>query len=226
MRRRIETLQNQRSFVRPICRGLQEPITSARTLAILVFVGQLVLSIGLAAVAQSSAARANSDPTYLALRNSNLGGEAVNVTNFDLKRDAGTFHLHTGTVCFVAAVNDKVTSAIFRGDGNFVLDPPSANEKNALKQLTRESEFSETFNQLVLRFTDSTYDEIKKAGSAASGGCDAGPLRDSQNAMRHQRTLRHNLESRILEDVESGTWRLVRRFHSRQTLQRRRVVHH
>jgi len=40
---------------------------------------------------------ANSDPTYVALRNIGLGSEVVQVTNFDLKRDAGTFRLNSGT---------------------------------------------------------------------------------------------------------------------------------
>jgi len=145
----------------------------------------------------------NSDPTYQQLRNLALGGEAVSVSNFDLKRDAATFHLRSGTVCFVAAVNGKVTGAVFVGDGNFVLDPPSAQERSMLKLLTKEDEFSEKFNQMVLRFTDSTYDELKKAGGPAAGGCDAGPLRDSQNTTRHNRELKFNLEARILQDVLS-----------------------
>ena len=57
------------------------------------------------------------------------------------------------------------------------------------------------FSQAVLRFTDSTYDDIKKGGSAASGGCDAGLLKDSQNTTRHK--LKDNLEARILQDVLS-----------------------
>ena len=55
----------------------------------------------------------------------------------------------------------------------------------------------------MLRFTDASYDEIKKAGTAASGGCDAGLLRDTQNAMRHDRMLNYNLDARILQDVLS-----------------------
>lgn len=142
----------------------------------------------------------NSDPTYQALRNIALSGEAVSVSNFELKRDAGTFHLRSGTVCFVTPVNGKVTGAVFMGDGNFILDPPPS-EIKMLKLLTKESEFSENFNRMALRFTDSTYDEIKKGGSAASGGCDAGPLKDSQHATRH--ILKENLEARILEDILS-----------------------
>ncbi|MGB6386924.1 MAG: M1 family aminopeptidase [Terriglobales bacterium] len=140
----------------------------------------------------------NSDPTYQQLRNLTLGGGAVTVTDFTLKRDAGTFHLHSGTVCFVTPVNGKVTGAVFTGEGHFVLDPPQESERNSLKLLTKENEFSESFTQAVFRFTDSTYDDIKKASSPASGGCDANPLKDSQNTTRHK--FKNNLEARILED--------------------------
>jgi hypothetical protein len=157
----------------------------------------------LPAAAQTAAPTSpNSDPTYQALRNLTLGGEAVSVSNFDLKREAGTFHLRSGTVCFTAPVQGKVTGAVFEGDGNLVIAPPPA-EMGMLKLLTKENEFSENFSHLVLRFTDSTYDEIKKAGVAASGGCDNGTLKESQNAMRHELTLKHNLEVRILQDVLS-----------------------
>ena len=78
----------------------------------------------------------NSDPTYQALRNISLGGEAISLSNFDLKRDAATFHLRSGTVCFVTAVNGKVTGAVFVGDGNFVLSPPTS-ELGMLKLLTK-----------------------------------------------------------------------------------------
>jgi hypothetical protein len=106
----------------------------------------------------------NADPTYQQLRSLGLGSDAVGVSNFDLKRDAATFHLRSGTVCFVPPVNGKVTGAVFVGDGNFILDPVLESERNSLKLLTKESEFSESFSQAVFRFTDATYDDIKKAG--------------------------------------------------------------
>jgi len=151
--------------------------------------------------ADTASPAANSDPTYQQLRNLTLGGEAVRVTNFVLKRDAGRFNLRSGTVCFVAPVQGKVTGAIFTGDGNFVLEPAQESERKSLKLLTKEDEFSENFSQAVLRFTDSTYDDIKKGGSPASGGCDANLLKDSQNTTRHK--LKNNLEARILQDALS-----------------------
>jgi peptidase M1-like protein len=143
----------------------------------------------------------NSDPNYVALRNITLGSEAVSVTNFDLKRDAGVFRLHSGTVCFVPPVNGKVTGAVFVGDGSFLLNPPTETERKSLRLLTKEDQFNEKFERLVLRFTDGTYDEIKKAGTPASGGCDAGLLKDSQNTTRHK--MKHNLEAELLGEVLS-----------------------
>ncbi len=145
----------------------------------------------------------NSDGNYQALRNLTLSGEGVSVNNVELKREAGTFHLRSGTVCFTSPVLGKVTGAVFVGDGNFVIAPP-ASELSMLKLLTRENEFSENFTHMVLRFTDSTYDELKKGSTPSIGGCDAGLLKDSQNAMRHNRTLKYNLEARILQDVLSA----------------------
>src|SRR5882672_2323945 len=167
----------------------------------------LVQVLGISCYAQTSAPKegaqsvANSDPTYAALRNLSLGGEAFSVANFDLKRDAGTFHLNSGTVCFVPPVNGKVTGAVFAGDGAFLLVPPTETERKSLKFLTKGEEFSEKFERLVLRFTDSTYEEIKKAGTAASGGCDAGPLKDSQSVTRHK--IKHNMEIELLAEVLS-----------------------
>ena len=155
--------------------------------------------------AQGPAPGPNSDPTYQALRNIAPTGDSISVNNLDLKRDAGTFHLHSGTICFVPPVNGKVTGAVFSGDGNFVLEPPMASERNSLKLLTKEDQFSEKFSQMVLRFTDSTYDEIKKAGSGPGANCDSGAFKDSQHATRHK--LKDNLEIRLLQDVlspESG----------------------
>jgi hypothetical protein len=143
----------------------------------------------------------NSDPTYQQLRNITLGREAMTVSNLTLRRDAATFHLRSGIVCFLAPVQGKITGAVFSGDGNLILDPPIRVENGMLKLLTKEDEFVENFSQLVLRFTDSTYDEIKHSGGPASSSCDAASLQESQKATRKK--LFYNLDARILQDVLS-----------------------
>src|SRR5438445_7717029 len=107
----------------------------------LVIVGAGVTYVLAADNPQSSAP--NSDPTYQQLRSLSLSGDAVSVNGLTLKRDAATFHLRSGTVCFVASVQNRVTGAVFVGDGNMVLEPPIPIERGSLHLLTKEQEFSE-----------------------------------------------------------------------------------
>lgn len=140
----------------------------------------------------------NSDATYQQLRNI-TASEAVEVKDLTLKRDAATFHLRSGTLCFLAPVQGKVTGAVFTGDGTLNLDPPTATERASLKLLTKESEFNEAYAQMVLRFTDSTYDEIKKSSSATTQACEGGFLQEVLQSTRKR--VRYNLSARILQDV-------------------------
>ena len=143
----------------------------------------------------------NSDPVYQQLRNLTLSGESIAVNNLTLKRDAATFHLRSGTMCFVPPVEGKVTGAVFVGEGNMILNPPLESETRNLSRLTKEDEFSEKFSQAVFRFTDSTFETVKRAGTPAGSGCDPGILQQSQNVLRKR--LRYNLTARILQDVLS-----------------------
>jgi len=186
-------------LIRNLRSAVRVSLTALLTIFVTLLTGTLFLAASVAD-AQNAAPRPNSDPTYQALRNLTLSSEAVSVNNLELKRDAGTFHLHSGTICFVSPVAGRVTGAVFVGDGIFILEPPRS-ERAMLKLLTKEDEFSENFSQMALRFTDSTYDELKKAGTAGASGCDAGPLKDSQHTTRHK--MKTNLESRILEDLLS-----------------------
>ena len=161
-------------------------------------------TLGIALVLLSCAAMAKgqgSDGAYAALRNLSLGNEAVSVSNLELNRDAGTFQIKTGTVCFAAPVSGKVTGAVVIGDGSFLLAPPTEQERRSLKYLTKEDDFNERFDRLVLRFTDATYEELKKAGTPATGGCDAGLWKDIQNTTRHK--IHYNLEADLLGEILS-----------------------
>ena len=145
----------------------------------------------------------NSDPVYRQLRQISIGSESSAVNNLILKRDAGTFTFRTGTFYFLAPVEGKVTGAVFMGDGLFSLEPPTNAERRSLRLLTKDSEMVEQFNEAVFRFTDSSYEEIKKAGGVSTTGVrnGTGLLQDSQNALRNK--LHYNLSARILQDVLS-----------------------
>ena len=147
----------------------------------------------------------NSDPAYRQLRDIGFGGGAVSVTNLVLKRDAGTFTFKQGAFGFLAPVNGKITGAVFSGEGEFTLNPPIASERRSLSILTRSAEpgITETFNTVVLRFTDNTYDEIMKSGVAAnSAGYSADALHQAQENSRKK--IKTNFDARILQDVLSS----------------------
>ena len=147
-------------------------------------------------------ALANNEPTYLKLRNIKLGTETVHVSDFTMKREAGVFTFRSGAFQFVEPVNGKITGAVFIGDGSFALTPPIELERRNLAILTKGQPFEEQFAGAVLRFTDGSEEEIRKAGTADSspaGGDAGGLLGDVQNQLKKK--LRDNLAARLLEDV-------------------------
>ncbi|MDD5541650.1 MAG: M1 family aminopeptidase [Acidobacteriia bacterium] len=148
----------------------------------------------------------NSDPIYQQLRQAGLSGETFAVTNVTLKRDVGNFILKTGTLYFLTPVAGKVTGAVFIGEGVFQMSPFFPWERKSLSLLTKDPEgvINEEFNQLVLRFTDDTFAELKRHGSVNTGTADAHAsdvLNDIRATLRHK--INYNLDGRILEDVLS-----------------------
>ena len=148
-------------------------------------------------------ALANNEPTYLKLRNIKLGTETVRVNNFTMKREAGVFTFKSGAFQFVEPVNGKVTGAVFVGDGSFALTPPIELEQRNLAILTKGQPFEEQFSGAVLRFTDGSEEEIRKAGTSDNSpvGDAGGLLGDVQNQLKKK--LKDNLAARLLEDVMS-----------------------
>lgn len=178
-----------------------------RTLKGLAILVVLSFSSGIAfsQTASVNSAAPNSDPVYLQLRKVALGAEAITVRNTVLKRDAGMFTFSSGTICFLAPVQGKVTGAVFMGNGSFKLEPPLSIEKRQLSLLTVGPSMNEEFNDLVMRFTDDTYDLLKKANGVTSGGgtCSAGTVSENQDILQHN--LHYNLSARVLQDVLSDT---------------------
>jgi hypothetical protein len=143
----------------------------------------------------------NSDSNYQQLRTISPSGESIAADGLTLKRDVATFQFNSGNLCFLKAVNGKTTGAVFIGEGRLLLDPPLPLEQASLSVLTKEKEYSESFDRAVLRFTDSTYEELKRNSKPGSGGCDLDALQASQKATR--KDMHYNLDARILQDVLS-----------------------
>ena len=158
----------------------------------------------------TGAQKGNLDPIYQSLRQLGKGdqdfsGDYAVVNNFQLKRDAASFTLKSGELYFITPVENLVTAAVFIGDGELSLTPPTDVEKNSIKIFTGESSITEAFGHLVLRFTDKTFEEIKKSPNVMmkTGGPNAaqarGYYRDNQDLLRKR--LRDNRELRTLQDL-------------------------
>jgi hypothetical protein len=158
----------------------------------------------------TGAQKGNLDPIYQALRQLGRGdqdfaGEYAVVSNLQLRRDAANFTLKSGELYFITPVESKVTAAVFIGDGELSLTPPTEVERNSLKIFTGEGSITEPFTRLVLRFSDKTFDEIKKSPNATmkTGGPAAsqarGLYRDNQELLRKR--FRDNRELRTLIDL-------------------------
>src|SRR6185503_13599676 len=153
--------------------------------------------------------KGNLDPVYQSLRQLGKGedftGNYAVVNNLKLKRDAANFTLKSGELYFITPIEDRVTAAVFIGDGELSLTPPTDIEKHSIGIFTGEGAITEQFTKLVLRFSDKTFDEIKSSPNATmkTGGPGAssarGAYRDNQELLRKR--LRDNRELRTLYDI-------------------------
>jgi len=154
--------------------------------------------------------KGNQDPVYQTLRqlgrnDQDFAGSYAVVNNLTLKRDAASFTLKSGELYFITPVENRVTAAVFIGEGELSLTPPTEVEKNSLKIFTGDGSISESFSHLVLRFTDKTFDEIKASAHVTmkTGGPSAsqarGLYRDNQDLLRKR--LRDNRDLRTLLDL-------------------------
>ncbi|HEX8650397.1 MAG TPA: carboxypeptidase regulatory-like domain-containing protein [Pyrinomonadaceae bacterium] len=158
----------------------------------------------------SSAGNPNADPVYRQLRQKSndpdaFNGQVASVNNLVLKRDAAIFTLRSGELYFIAPTEERTTGAVFIGEGELSLTPPTEIEKRSLAIFLDKPTLNEQFTQLVLRFTDKTFEEVKQSQNASmrTGGAQSARARsiyrDHQSTLRKQ--LRTNLEARTLWDI-------------------------
>ena len=161
----------------------------------------------------------NSNAIYQQLRGLLPGSEVIAVNNLELRRDAATFTFRSGSFAFYGEVNGKVTGAVFKGEGHLHITPPTAQERHNLSIVRHSEEFDEDFDQVVLRFTDGTAAELRKA-SVGPGQADGSYVKAAQDlhgfllhnsassylSERRQiyyRKIEGNLDLRLLADVLS-----------------------
>ena len=151
---------------------------------------------------------ANADTTYSALRTDLPAGDGIAVKDLTLKREGAIFHFDSGSFYFYTPVQGRVTGAVFEGKGSFELAPESKSEPKSLELLVKAPQMTQDFSTMVLRFTDDTVDQIRKASTGAessASGHAKGAAEYLQKAFR--KTLHQNLDLRILSDVLGGDHR-------------------
>src|SRR5262245_3313953 len=84
------------------------------------------------------------------------------IRDVTLRRDVLTIALNRGVIAFLEPINGKVTGAVFIGSGEIVAIPPDPIEKQQVYRFTGTPVLNETFQTAILRFTDDTYEEIRK----------------------------------------------------------------
>jgi hypothetical protein len=136
----------------------------------------------------------NANAYYQQLRSLLPAGEVITIKDFVLHRDAATFTFRSGSVAFYGQVNGKVTGAVFRGEGHLHIAPPTPEERHNLSIQAHVEQLDEDFDEVVLRFTDATAGELRKASTGA-GQPDSAYTKAAQEL---QLFLRHHAEGSIM----------------------------
>jgi Peptidase family M1 domain len=149
-----------------------------------------------------AAKQPNSEGTYQALRGSLPSGDGVSVKDFTLEREGGVFHFDQGDFYFYGPINGLVTGAVFTGKGHFSLTVKDASEQRSLALLTKSGVMQQDFTSLVLRFTDATADEIRKASTGSPGKAPTHEVQVAADlAKSFRKRLNENLELHLLPGV-------------------------
>jgi hypothetical protein len=147
----------------------------------------------------------NAQATYAALRADLPGAESATVKDFTLAREGGVFHFDLGDFYFYSPVEGRVTGAVFVGKGRFEISPKDASERRSLALLTKSDSMTQDFSTLVLRFTDGTANEIRKASAGPAGSPDGHVRAAGEDlAKDYRKQLSDNVDLRMLADVVGG----------------------
>lgn len=149
--------------------------------------------------AQSSPVEASPLQTYRELYSNGLDPTQVyHVREFVLDRQDLHVYLNDGIIVFLRAVNGHVTGAYFEGDGQVLLRPPDAAERNSLGLFSGLGVLDERFESAFLRFNDDLGDLIR-ASSRKSDDTDV--ARDNDSLATN---LAHGDALRLLETLTTA----------------------
>lgn len=181
---------------------------------ILRILGLQCFVLGTVVIAQTSsqtqALLKGNDPVYKSVRQKSdsleaFNGQVATVNGLVLRREAATFKFNSGEIYFLAPVEGRTVAAVFVGDGEMTLAPPTEIEKHTLSIFTNKPELTQHMSRLVMRFTDQTFAEVKQSPGVtmAASGAQAARARDAYREIETllRKQIHYNIDLRTLEDL-------------------------
>jgi len=147
-------------------------------------------------------------PEYQAVRTSRPDGRTVAVSGLTLTRDAYTLTFSAGAFHFLRAAENRTFGAVFIGEGSYELDPATETERRHLALVTGEKDLetlSDSFQTLILLFTDGTAADIEQHGKSVQASPDAKAVSLWEEHLEHQKKkYQINFHLRLLGDLLNG----------------------
>lgn len=91
------------------------------------------------------------------------------VTNLDIIRDAGSFHLKQGQLYGCTRVDGRRVAVLFVGEGTFSMKPPTYVEQQQLVRFYEQDSVRMDFKTLFLMFADTTWEELQRSAGFKAG---------------------------------------------------------
>jgi hypothetical protein len=156
----------------------------------------LALLLGSVVLAGAQSAAPSVVQVYRALDTVGLDpAQVYHVREFVIDREDLHVYLTDGNIVFMRAVDGRVTGAYFEGEGQVLLRPPDAVERNSLGLFTGLGVLDEKFESAFFRFNDDLYQQIRTV---------ARPTEDPDMVRRHESlatTLAHADSLRLFESM-------------------------
>lgn len=126
--------------------------------------------------------------------------QVYRVRELSLRRDAVRIALDEGKLAFLAALDGRITGAVFAGEGRVIAVPRDPVEKRSLARFLDAPLLDESFSRAYFRFTDNTAEELRAQLSRAGAQPFAEPtFAEDWNPAVANLNPRHSL--RILADL-------------------------
>ena len=127
--------------------------------------------------------------------------QIYSLRNAAITRQGVRIYFNRGFVGFFKPVAGKVTGALFSGEGEVLVRPPNAAERQSMQFFTGAAILEEQFNTMYMRFTDGSAQELRNLVRPVDSQATEQPGSMAANATPLLERLDPAFSLRILEDI-------------------------